>query len=87
MQTEAEPTNWRAVAAAYKKRLHSLCVFSAFALYVTLVVGTGRLLEWLRVEPVWVENIALFIWLPLGGVAYYAKNRFEDWADKGLPQP
>lgn len=86
-QGEAETTNWRAVASVYRKRIHSICLYAAFLFYAALGVGAAKIFEWLHVDPVWVESITLFIWLPLGIAAYYAKNLLEDLADKDLPQP
>jgi hypothetical protein len=87
MSTSAEQIDWRAVAAEYRKRIHSICTFAAFGCYFAMALGLAKLLEIFRLSTVWVENIALIAWLPLGVVAYWIKNRLEDWSDKGIPRP
>jgi hypothetical protein len=82
-----EPINWQGVAAEYRRRLHSVCSFAALTLYVATCFGLAQLAEGLSLDPIWVENIALFIWLPMGALAFYFKNRLEDWADRRLPRP
>jgi hypothetical protein len=82
-----ESINWRTVAAEYRRRLHVLCFLAAFALYLAFCFGLSRLSESLHLEAVWVENIAMFIWFPLGAIAFYFKNLLEDWVDRGLPSP
>jgi len=86
MPQESEPTNWRAVAAEYRKRLHTVCFVVALAAYAGMNYLTALTLDWLDVEPVWVETIAMFVWLPLGFVAWHLKSKLEDWAGKGLPR-
>jgi len=87
MSTTAEQTDWRAVAAEYRKRIHTMCTFAAFGCYLAMGFGLATLLEIFRVSPVWVANIALFAWVPLGFVALWVKNCLDDWSDKGVPTP
>lgn len=78
----AQP-DWKAVAMVYRKRLNTICVLAAFASYVAMAYVTSLILEWLHLDSAWVETIAMIVWLPLGAVAYYIKNRLEDWAERG----
>lgn len=79
--------DWRAVAQAYRKRLHDVCLWLAFVAYI----GGGMLLAWLmeraHVSASWGETVALFVWIPLGAGAWWLKGRLEDWADGELPRP
>ncbi|MBO9685671.1 MAG: hypothetical protein J7598_03580 [Mitsuaria chitosanitabida] len=78
---------WRAVAQTYRKRLHDVCLWLAFAAYI----GAGVVLSWVmeraQVSPSWGETITMFVWLPLGAGAWWLKIRLEGWADRGLPLP
>jgi hypothetical protein len=83
----SDSINWRAVAAEYKRRLHAICSVTAMTFYAASGFGIAKLIEQLHLDSVTVENIAAFVWLPLGALAFYLKNRLEDWADRQLPSP
>lgn len=87
MNNKAAQTDWRAVAAVYRKRIHGICLLVALGCYIAMGLGLAKLLEIFHVPPIWVENVALLAWLPLGFVANWLKNCLEDWSDKGVPKP
>lgn len=82
-----EPIDWRAAAAEYRRRLHAICTMTALALYAALGFACGKAVEWMHIDSVWTETIAMVAWLPMGIVAWYFKARLERWADSKLPTP
>lgn len=80
-----DPVNWQAIAIEYRRRLHTVCFLTAFALFAALGFGCAKVVEWMHVDAVTMETIAMFAWLPMGAIAWYCKGRLEDWADRGLP--
>ena len=83
-EPETPPPDWKLVARAYRARLHSVCWFAAFVIYVGACIGAAKLLQVLHVSESWAEVVFYFAWLPLGAAAWWLKNALEDLADRGI---
>jgi len=74
-------------AAELTKRIGSVTWLVGFAIYVALCMAAVWLARRLHMDPVNIETLTSIIWLPMGAVAIWVKNRIEDYMLRPIDSP